>query len=155
MQIKYSPGSVLSIRYPLYKHFAIVSDQSTNGKPNLISLSYRTGTVCEEAWDTVVDGRPIEPSSIMGNYSSELILKRTRQYIQNNLRYSLLKFNCEHFVRLAHGLPVESKQVQRTITGAIFGAGSCLILPNVTVARFAFLTSMGAISSLKSSLNNV
>ena len=35
----------------MYKHFAIVSDRTNNGMPNLISLSYRTSRVQEEPWN--------------------------------------------------------------------------------------------------------
>ena len=48
------PGTVIAVRYTMYKHFAIVSDRISNGMPNLISLSYRTSGVQEEPWDIVV-----------------------------------------------------------------------------------------------------
>lgn len=150
-----SPGSVISIRYPLYKHFAIVSDCSIDGKPSLISLSSRTGGVLEESWNTVVDKYPIELSSLRGDDTTEIVLKRARSYLNSDIKYNLLTFNCEHFVRLAHGLPVESKQVQRAIYGAILGTASCLLLPKITLARFVLLASTGAITLLKSSLHKI
>ena len=148
-------GSVISIHYPLYKHFAIVSNCFTYGKPNLISLSHRTGRVKEELWDTVVGTQPYKPSKISGSDSTEVVLKRARSYINTNIKYNLLTFNCEHFVRLAHGLPMESKQVQQTIYGSVLGAATCLLLPKITVVRFALLVSTGALTSLKSSLTKL
>ncbi len=153
--LKLKPGSVISIRYPFYKHFAIVSDRYTNGKPNLISLSHRTTGVQEEPWDLVVGNRPYEGSNIKGTDCTDVILKRARSYIGANIRYNLVTFNCEHFVRLAHGLAIQSKQVQQTLNGAIIGAVTCLFLPNVTITRFAILVSTSAITSLKSSLNEL
>ncbi len=150
-----SPSLVISIRYPLYKHFAIVSDRSIDGKPNLISLSYRAGAVLEEPWDTVVGKYPIELSSIRGGDSAEVVLKRARNYLNSEINYNLLTFNCEHFVRLVHGLPAESRQVQRALYGAIIGTATCLLLPKITLARFALLASAGAITSLKSSLHKI
>lgn len=156
-QIKHplEAGSVVSIRYPLYKHFAIVSDCSTNGKPNLISLSYRTAGVLEEPWDIVVGNRPYECSQIIGVDSADVVLKRARSYIDTEINYNLLTFNCEHFVRLTHGLPMQSKQVQKTIYGAVVGATACLFLPKITIAIFALLVSTSAIASLKNSLNKL
>ena len=154
-----TPGTVIAIRHPMYKHFAIVSDRydsnSSNNLPNLISLSYRTHGVQEEAWETVVGKHNIEKSFIKGNYSSQQILSRARSYKAKNIKYQLFTFNCEHFVRFAHGLPIESIQVKRAINGAALGAASCMLLPKLTVARFAMMTAAGAIASLKKSLDNI
>jgi len=156
-QINYSlpPGSVISIRYPLYKHFAIVSDSFGDGKPNLISLSCRTGCVLEESWNSVVGKRPFELSRIQGNESADTVLTRARSFISSDIKYNLLTFNCEHFVRLVHGLPVKSKQVRRTLYGAMLGTASCLFLSKITLARLAILISVGAVTSLKSSLHKI
>ncbi len=149
------PGSVISIRYSLYKHFAIVSDCFVDGKPNLISLSHRTGCVLEEPWNTVVGKRPVELSRIQGTESASTVLMCARSFISRDIKYNLLTFNCEHFVRFAHGLPVKSKQVRRTLYGAILGTASCLFLPKITLARLAILISVGAVTSLKSSLHKI
>ena len=151
----YPPATVISIRYPLYKHLAIVSDTLTDGKPNLISLSYRTGGVTEKPWKTVVGDHVFEQSQIHGNDSAEVVLKRARSFINTEVSYNLLTFNCEHFVRLAHNLPIQSKQVQQTVIGALIGASTCILLPKVTIARFALLVSASAITSLKCSLNKL
>ena len=128
-KINYSdllPGDVIAIHHHFYKHFAIVSDQRStyNGftLPNLISLSYRTGTVQEEPWHLVVRDNAIEKSTIAGNKSSRSVLSRARTCILLEIQYDLLTFNCEHFVRYTHGLPIESMQVKNTIYGAALGA---------------------------------
>jgi len=149
------PGTVIAVCYYMYKHFAIISDRSKDGAPNLISLSYRTRRVKEEPWDTVVGTRRIEKSLIKGAYSQEIVLSRARSCMDKNITYELLTFNCEHFARYAHGLRIESVQVKQAIYGAAFGAASCLLLSNITVARFAMLTTAGAVSSLRKSLHKL
>ena len=155
-----SPGSVIAVRYPMYKHFAIVSDNhiGTNGNkdmPNLISLSYRTQGVQEESWDTVVGNRSIEKSLIQGNDSTNIILSRARSCIGKSIKYQLFTFNCEHFVRYAHGLPIESIQVKRTLNGAALGFASCVLVPNLTIARLAIITTVTAATSLRKSLEEI
>ena len=155
----FSPGDVVTIRYPMYKHFAIVSDKTSTlngtGLPNLISLSYRTGTVQEEPWQLVAGNKVVEKSTIAGTKEPRAILSRARTCIKLNIEYDLLKFNCEHFVRYVYGLPVESIQVKNTLYGATLGAASCLLLPKVTAMRFAFLVAAGAVMNLQKSLNKV
>ena len=46
----YAPGAIVTIFHGFYNHYAIVSDRCHDGKPMLISLSARTGTVAEESW---------------------------------------------------------------------------------------------------------
>jgi len=65
-----SAGDIVTIRYPLYKHFAIVSDRNSlyqgTAYPDLISLSNRTGTVSEEPWQKVVGSMCVEKSLLSG-----------------------------------------------------------------------------------------
>jgi len=123
--------------------------------PNLISLSYRTGTVLEESWHEVVGDKKVEISQISGIEPQHTIIKRARKCINKDIKYNLLTFNCEHFVRYAHGLPIESIQVQKVLSGAIIGAASCMLLPKYTALRFALLATTGAVASLKNSLDKL
>ena len=154
-----APGTIIAVRYSMYKHFAIVSDRldvkNTKLLPMLISLSHRTGIIKEEPWNTVVGDKCIELSSISGQYSSSQVLSRARKCMNHNLRYNLLYFNCEHFVRYAHGLPMESTQVKQAFYGAFVGATTCLFLPKITLARFGFMVTVGAVTSLRNSLNKI
>lgn len=149
------PGTVISIRYSMYKHFAIISDRIHEDMPMLISLSYRTNGVEEEPWSDVVSNHTVEESSIQGEYSTEVVLSRARNCINQDIKYALLNFNCEHFVRYTHGLPIKSIQVRQTIYGAAIGATSCLLLSKFTITRFALLTTIGAYTSLKNSLRKL
>jgi len=154
-----APGTVIAVRYPMYKHFAIVSEayiQNDRGyRPKLISLSYRTGGVQEEPWESVVGNQDIEVSPIQGKLTTEQILSRARSCIGRKIKYHLFTFNCEHFVRYAHGLPVESVQVNQALQGAALGAVSCMLVPNLTITRFAVLTTAGAVTALRKSLDDL
>ena len=103
-----------------YDHYAVVSDKYDNGKPMLISLSARQGTVCEEAWDYCAGNRKVVLSSVQGDLHPHQVVERARSKL-GEIKYSLLSRNCEHFARWAHDLKVESKQVQEAlfITGVI------------------------------------
>ena len=149
------PGTVIAIRYPMYKHLAIVSDRISNGMPYLISLSFRKNGVEEETWNTVVGSHAIEPCSINGDYPKEIVLLRARSYINRKIKYNLFTFNCEHFARYAHGLPIESVQVKHALYGAALGAVSCALLPKFTIARFVLITTTSAVTSLKKSLHKI
>ncbi len=72
--LKLTPGTVIAVRYALYKHFAIISDCLDNGMPKLISISYRNSSVQEESWYDVVANRPIEVSNIEGIYPKDIVL---------------------------------------------------------------------------------
>ncbi|QMU60565.1 MAG: hypothetical protein GKR92_02180 [Gammaproteobacteria bacterium] len=149
------PGTVIAIRYPMYKHLAIVSDHIMNGMPNLISLSFRTNGAEEEPWSTVVGNHTVEQSYIQGHHPKEIVLLRARSYINKNIKYKLLTFNCEHFARYAHGLSIESIQVKRALYGAILGAVTCALLPKFTVTRLALIITASTVTSLKSSLHKI
>ena len=153
------PGDVIAVHHHLYKHFAIVSDQNSAfqgiSMPNLISLSSRTGTVREEPWHVVVENKVVTKSSISSRKPRNSVLSRARSCILLDIQYDLLSFNCEHFVRFAHGLPIESIQVKNTLYGTALGVASCLLLPKTTLLRFALLATTGGLAGLKHSLSKI
>jgi len=116
----YSTGAIVKILMSAYDHYAVVSDRYDNGKPMLISLSARQGTVCEEAWDYCAGNRKVALSPVQGDLHPHQVVQQARSKL-GGIKYSLLSRNCEHFARWAHDLKVESKQIQGAlfITGAI------------------------------------
>lgn len=112
-----------------YHHYAIVSDRMHGGKPMLISLSYRTGTVAEEPWDAVVRGRTVKRSQLPSRFSPGQVLERARAEIGQR-RYNLIAENCEHFVRDMLGLPARSHQLERAA-----GVGVSALLLALRFAR--------------------
>ena len=114
----YSTGAIVKVLIGAYNHYAVISDKYDNGKPMLISLSARQGTVCEETWDYCVKNRKVVLSSIQGDLQPYQVIERARSKL-GKIKYNPLNRNCEHFARWSHGLRVESKQVQ----GALFITG--------------------------------
>ena len=116
----YSTGAIVKVLMGAYNHYAVISDKFDNGKPMLISLSARQGTVCEETWDYCVKNRKVVLSPVQGDLQPHQVIQRARSKL-GKIKYNPLSRNCEHFARWSHGLRVESKQVQVAlfITGAI------------------------------------
>jgi len=143
-------GAVIEVCYPIFKHYAIVCDRHVNGYPTLISLSRRTGAITEEPWHQVTRERPIHISPIRGPLSGPAVVANARALMRRRaMKWNLLTCNCEHFVRLAHGLPAHSSQVRTAIKGAVIGAASTVVLPNVTLARVALFAGTGLLTSLR------
>ena len=102
----YSTGAIVKVLMGVYNHYAVVSDRYDNGKPMLISLSAKQGTVCEEAWDYCVENRKVVLSPVQGNLQPHQVVQRARSKL-GKIKYSPLSRNCEHFARWAHDLKVE------------------------------------------------
>lgn len=125
----FSPGTPVKIGRIGYCHYAIVSDRWHGGKPMLISLSYRVGTVAEEPWDRVAAGRAVRPSELTSMLEPDQVLARARSHLGDR-RYHLLKDNCEHFVHDALGLRPRSRQLEMAA-----GAGATALVLALRLAR--------------------
>lgn len=99
----------------LYQHWALMSDRMMNGKPMLISNTLRNGTVQEEPWDMVVGNRKFEVHNLQISTSPFIILAKARSFV-NKVKYDLLQYNCEHFVREMITGVAKSTQVKRALT---------------------------------------
>ncbi len=107
----YVLGRIVAIKIGPVEHFAVTSLQPPYNEPALISLSRRRGAVTEEPWNEVIGTRPWRyATELEGSLAPHQILARARSKVGAH-GYSLLERNCEHFVRWAAGLKVESKQV--------------------------------------------
>lgn len=124
-QSVYSPGAMVKVLMGGYDHYAIVSERILNGLPMLISLSRRTGTVVEEAWEACAGGRKVVLSDDQGNLRPWQVLANARSRV-GQIRWDFPRVTCEHFARWAHGLKVESKQVRNGLI--IIGIIGALIL---------------------------
>ena len=145
-------GSPVKIGRRVYHHYAIVSDRLHDGKPMLISLSYRTGSVAEEPWDEVVRGRSVRRSDLTSKFDAGEVLARARARI-GNTRYNLLKNNCEHFVRDVMGLPARSRQVEHAagigVTALLFALRLARGNPAIAIASTAAGLLIGSRFSAK------
>jgi hypothetical protein len=145
-----TPGTVIEVCYPIFKHYAVVSDRYVDGHPTLISLSRRSNTVTEEPWRQATQGRRINISPIHGRLPGHIVVANARACIgAEQLRWNLLTSNCEHFVRLVHGLPVQSDQVRNAVKGAVVGALGTLLLPKVTLTRLAIFAGSGMVTGMR------
>ena len=116
-----NPGDTVVTNFFGYQHYSVVSDNiDKSGKYKLISPTNRTGTVKEEDWDLVTQGRETYVTDILSNYTVQQILISAKSQI-NTWSYSVINNNCEHFVKLVNGLEVTSTQVKFGITGAVAG----------------------------------
>lgn len=114
-------GDVVVTQFGIYQHWSVVSDRFCSlGKNMLISATKRTGTVQEEPWDDVTQGKHTYVAVTNTEKSIPQILSDARSQI-GNWAYSLTDNNCEHFVKWSSGLQVSSSQVQAGVGGLIVG----------------------------------
>ncbi|MXR68130.1 hypothetical protein GNT65_05505 [Shewanella sp. JBTF-M18] len=117
-----SPGDVVVTDFGIYQHWSFVSDAvCSKGKPMLISATKRNGTVKEETWDIVTQGKNTYITKVQQIKPIYEVLKTARSQI-GKWTYSVESKNCEHFVKWASGLEVSSTQVVNTTAGLIAGA---------------------------------
>lgn len=103
------PGTVLSAGRPFYRHVGMVTDRFVNEVPTIISSSGGRGMVVEEPMDTFRGQGDLRVDGYLGSLPPEMVLARARAKLGTN--YSLFNWNCEQFVRYAHGLNQESPQL--------------------------------------------
>ncbi|OED55747.1 hypothetical protein BEI46_09585 [Aliivibrio fischeri] len=122
--LEVAPGDLIKSNFGSYDHWSIVSDSlCENGKFKLISATKRNGTVKEEEWDVVVNGKYTVVSNVESKYSPDEIIANARSQI-DSWKYSLLNSNCEDFVYWASGVNISSKQVVGSVTGAAIGTAT-------------------------------
>lgn len=115
------PGDIVVTTFGMYQHWSLVSDRKgPDGDYMLISATKRNGTVREEEWSVVTQGKP----TYITRYRSEKpltdVLETARGQI-DEWHYSVARSNCEHFVKWATGLKLSSRQVRACIEGAVIG----------------------------------
>lgn len=117
-----SAGDIVVSNFGIYQHWSIVSDSlCEKGLPMLISATQRNGTVQEESWDVVTQGKHTYPAKVNYARSVSEVLKLARSQI-GKWKYSVTDRNCEHFAKWATGLEMSSTQVVAGATGAVLGA---------------------------------
>ena len=133
-ELQVVPSDVVVSNFGVYQHWSIVSDQRCElGMPMLISANQRQGTVKEESWNTVTQGKKTYVAKVEHALSSLEMLRLARSQI-NIWKYSLTSRNCEHFVKWVTNVEVSSKQVVAGVSGGIVGAalvGALVEKPNM------------------------
>ena len=103
------PGTILSTGRPGFRHYGISTDQYIDGLPTVISNTGKYVRVVEESLAQFQEQGDLKIEGYWGSLPPQEVLRRAREKL--GTRYLLLNWNCEHFVRFAHGLKPESPQV--------------------------------------------
>ncbi|HEX6706061.1 MAG TPA: lecithin retinol acyltransferase family protein [Albitalea sp.] len=108
-------GTVVSVQRPGYRHFGLLAEASPWGPRRIISLNPGPldQQVSEESMEVFAQGEPLRVEPMTGRFEAAVVLARARS--GRHQPYSTLAFNCEHFVRFAHGLPLESPQIRAAV----------------------------------------
>lgn len=106
------PGTVVAtgISWTPFYHVGLLTSDIANGVPTVISNSQRNGGVAEEPMADFGDVGSIRVLGYWSDLNSEEVLQRARRYLGS--KWSLTGWNCEHFVRAAHAVKVESPQLR-------------------------------------------
>ncbi len=141
-------GDIVVTDFGSYQHYSIVTDAyCADGLPKLISATKRNGTVREESWSEVTQGKHTYIADIKSERPINEMLNLARSQI-DIWSYSLLNNNCEHFVMWVAGLQVSSKQVIGTLSGLATGVTVGLSIKNPTVTKVLCSGALGALSGL-------
>ena len=120
-ELTVKPGDVVVTNFGLYQHWSLVTDKICEfGNYMLISATQRNGTVQEEPWHVVTDGKETYVAQVQPIHSIQHVLRKARSEI-GSWKYSVATNNCEHFVKWASGLEVTSTQVKAGVVGALVG----------------------------------
>lgn len=113
----YPAGTVLKLDFGTYFHYGVA-----DGLGKVIHNSKKHLKVTEESYEDFAEDKEILVSDITSETPAQAAITAKR-YL--GMPYHLIKSNCEHFARLAHGLEVESTQIQQYLLAAL-GAGVAL-----------------------------
>jgi hypothetical protein len=105
-----APGTVLRVNHGLYDHVALVSDRIIDGERAVLGFSAAYGGLVEEPYSMFKGSRTVTCDGYPGKLAPQAVLWRARA--SAGRRYSWFAFNCEHFIREAHGLQPESPQLR-------------------------------------------
>ena len=103
------PGTVVRVNQGFYDHVAILGEYRTYGDRNVLAFSAQSRGFIEHPFSDFAGGRAVTVDGYLGNLPAEVVLHRARS--MQGREYSLIAFNCEHFVRYAHGVEITSPQV--------------------------------------------
>lgn len=134
----YEAGTVLKIDCGAFFHYGIA-----NGQGMVVHNSKKRMMVALDSYEEFSDGKKIIVSDIMGIDALRAV-KLANKYI--GLSYSLFQENCEHFVRMCHGLEKESTQIQRAVLFAV-SLTTCLRAENPAVRAAGIAGGLGAFSA--------
>jgi hypothetical protein len=135
----YQPGTTLKLDFGTFYHYGIVDNFGM-----VIHNSKKWGYVRRDALDDFSEGRMIEIADTIKSENPQSSIERAKQMI--NAPYDLFTSNCEHFVRIVHGMEKESRQIQKYLIS--IGAVTVAARANNPYVKMASVgAALGAISS--------
>jgi hypothetical protein len=113
-------GTVVRVSHGLYDHVALLGDREVSGERGVVAFSADAGGFVEQPFSALAGTRTVNVDGYLGKLPPAVVLQRARA--MRGRSYSWANFNCEHFVRQAHGLLVESPQLRRwALLGSVVG----------------------------------
>lgn len=131
----YQAGQVLKINCGFFYHYGI-----SDGEGNVIHNSKKRMKVTIEPLAEFAEEKIIELSQI-GSTKKILAVEKAKSYI--GLKYNLFKSNCEHFVKLCHGLEEESHELQKKLI-SVTAVTTTITSKNSSLKSFAFGATLGS-----------
>lgn len=116
-------GEVVQVPAGLYFHVALIGDRIVGGERGILAFTPDAGGLIEQPFSEFARGRPVTRVGYLGALPPAIVLQRAR--MMSETPYSWTEFNCEHFVRYAHGVPVVSPQLRFWAAVGLFGLISC------------------------------
>lgn len=107
-------GTVIRVSHGWYHHVALLGDRLVSGERSVIAFSAKDGGFVEQPYSAFSLGRQVTSDGYFGGLPSAAVMQRAR--LKQGTSYSWIDFNCEHFVRYAHGVQIESPQVKQWAT---------------------------------------
>ncbi|QOJ31431.1 MAG: hypothetical protein HRU81_04570 [Gammaproteobacteria bacterium] len=118
-------GTIIRVRHDWYYHVGLIGDRIVSAERSVLAFSADTKGFVEQPYSEFAKGRDVTADGYPGCLPAATVLQRARAI--RDRPYSWAGFNCEHFVRHAHGLPVESPQLREwTILASIVGLLACV-----------------------------
>lgn len=144
-----APGDIVVTNFGSYQHYSIISDRcDASGQFMLISATSRNGTVLEESFETVTQGKHSYIAKIESSLDAEQRLARARAQCQR-WSYHLVNANCEHFAHWVLGEKAQSKQVKLALRGVSYGVTiASLILKKPSPTKLVLSAAGSALFAL-------
>ncbi|WP_439890915.1 lecithin retinol acyltransferase family protein [Ralstonia sp. 25C] len=112
----YPAGTVVRVSHGPYDHLGLLGEGTIGADRTVLAFSAQAQGFIEQSLSQFAGGRTISVDGYLGNLHPAVVLQRARSL--QGRTYSWLTFNCEHFVRHAHGVEVHSPQLsQWTLLG--------------------------------------
>jgi hypothetical protein len=113
-------GTVVRVRHGFYEHVGMLSEHAIGGERAVVSFSAQADGFVEEPFSIFARGQTVVIEGYLGVLPPVVVMQRAR--MKRGQAYSLSDFNCEHFVRHSHGVPVQSPQVRQwAFLGGVVG----------------------------------